>query len=97
MGYRPWGRKELDATEQLNYKSCSVCLLPWPPDDSKHIPHIIPSLVLVCSVTSVASDSLQLYGRSPPGSSGHGSLQARILEWVGISSSRGSSRPRDRT
>ena len=27
---------------------------------------------------------------SPPGSSVHGNLQARILEWVTISSSRGS-------
>ena len=34
---------------------------------------------------------------SPPGSSVHGILQARILEWVAISYSRGSSRPRDRT
>ena len=33
----------------------------------------------------------------PPGSSVHGSLQARILEWVAISSSRGSSWPRGRT
>ena len=32
-----------------------------------------------------------------PGSSAHGILQARILEWVAISSSRGSSQPRDRT
>ncbi|CAN0514516.1 unnamed protein product [Rangifer tarandus platyrhynchus] len=34
---------------------------------------------------------------SPPGSSVHGILQARILEWVAISSSRVSSPPRDRT
>ena len=34
---------------------------------------------------------------SPPGSSVHGILQARILEWVAISFSRGSSRPRDQT
>ena len=34
---------------------------------------------------------------SPPGSSVHGISQARILEWVTISSSRGSSWPRDRT
>ena len=34
---------------------------------------------------------------SPPGSSVHRILQARILEWVAISFSRGSSRPRDRT
>ena len=33
---------------------------------------------------------------SPPGSSVHGILQARILEWAAISSSRGSFQPRDR-
>ena len=34
---------------------------------------------------------------SPPGSSVHGILQARILEWVPKPSSRGSSQPRDQT
>ena len=34
---------------------------------------------------------------SLPGSSVHGILQARILEWVAISSSRGSFQPRDQT
>ena len=34
---------------------------------------------------------------SPPGSSVHGILQARILEWVAVPSSRGSSWPRDWT
>ena len=34
---------------------------------------------------------------SPPGSSLHGILQARMLEWVAMPSSRGSSPPRDRT
>ena len=34
---------------------------------------------------------------SPPGSSVHGTFQARILEWVAISFSRGSSRPKDQT
>ena len=34
---------------------------------------------------------------SPPGSSVHGILQARRLEWVAIFSSRGAPRPRDRT
>ena len=34
---------------------------------------------------------------SQPGSSIHGILQARILEWVAISFSRGSSPPRDQT
>ena len=43
------------------------------------------------------SDSLQPVDCSPPSSSVHGILQARILEWFAISFSRGSSRPRDRT
>ena len=34
---------------------------------------------------------------SPPGSSFHGTLQVRILEWVAITFSKGSSLPRDRT
>ena len=34
---------------------------------------------------------------SPPGSSVHGIFQARVLEWVAISSSRESSWPRDQT
>ena len=35
--------------------------------------------------------------QSPPGSSVHGILQARTLEWGAMPSSRGSSRPRDQT
>jgi len=34
---------------------------------------------------------------SPPGFSVHGILQARILEWVAIPFSRGTSQPRDQT
>ena len=34
-------------------------------------------------------------GRGPLGSSIHGILEARILEWVAIPSFRGASRPRD--
>ena len=46
---------------------------------------------------SVKSDSLQPHGLSPPGSSVHRILQARILEWIAIPFSRESSQPRDRT
>ena len=34
---------------------------------------------------------------SPPGSSVHGIFQSRIQAWIAISSSRGSSQPRDQT
>ena len=47
--------------------------------------------VCVCQVTSVVSDSLRHVDCSPPGSSVHGILQARILEWVATPSSRVSS------
>ena len=43
------------------------------------------------------SNSLWSYGRSPPGSSVHGILQARILKWITISFSKGSSQPREWT
>ena len=46
---------------------------------------------------SVVSKSLWPHGLSPPGSSIHGILQARILEWVAISFSREYSRSGDRT
>ena len=45
----------------------------------------------------VMSDSRDPMGCSPPGFCVHGILQARILEWVAISFSRGSSWPRNQT
>ena len=54
-----------------------------------------PSCVLSCF------SGVQLFCNpmdcSPPGSFAHGILQARILEWVAMPFSRGSSWPRDRT
>ena len=51
--------------------------------------------ILSCSVSCLTlCDPMDC---SPPGSSVHGISQARILEWVAISFSRGSSRPRNRT
>ena len=50
-------------------------------------------------VTCCVSSHVQLFcdpmGYSPPGSSVHGISQARILEWVAIFFSRGSSQPRN--
>ena len=47
-----------------------------------------------CSVVSTLCDPMDC---GPPGSSVHGISLAKILDWVAISFSRGSSRPRDRT
>ena len=47
--------------------------------------------------TEVISNSCDPMDCSLPGSSIHEILQARILEWIAISFSRGSSRPRNQT
>ena len=53
------------------------------------------SSYLYMHVCSVVSNSLWPVDCSPPGSSVHGILQARILEWVAVPASGGSSWPRD--
>ena len=54
-------------------------------------------LIFLCSVIQSCPTLYDLMDCSSPGSSVHGILQARILEWGAISNSRGSSRLRDRT
>ena len=53
--------------------------------------------VCVCACTQSRPAVCDPVDCSPPGSSVHGILQARILEGVAISFSRGSSSPRDQT
>ena len=52
---------------------------------------------VVCLVVQSCSTLCDIMDCSPPGSSVHGILQARILEWVATPSTRGSSQPRNRT
>ena len=52
-------------------------------------------VLIVCSVTHSCPALCNPMDCSPLGSSVHGILQPRILEWVAISFSRGSSQPRD--
>ena len=55
-------------------------------------------LIFLCVSHSIVSNSLWPHGLySPLGASVHGILQGRILEWVTIPFSRGSSWPRDQT
>ena len=51
--------------------------------------------VCVCESLQSCPTLCNPMDHSPPGSSVHGILQARILEWVAMPSSRGSSQPRD--
>ena len=73
----------LSLAERQTYNPCVTCpvLYKW-------------AMHAACSVASVLWDPKDC---SLPGSSVHGILQARILEWVSMPSSRGSSRLRDRT
>ena len=54
------------------------------------------SLLCCCSVSQSCTTLCEPMDCSPAGSSVHGILQTRILEWVAIPFSRGSSWPRDR-
>ena len=55
----------------------------------------ITSYVRVCLVAHLCPTLCDPMHCSPPGSSVHGILQARILEQVAMPFSRGSSQPRD--
>ena len=58
--------------------------------------YLLPSSAC-CVVAELCSTLCDSMDCSPPGSSVHGILQTRILEWAAISSCKGSSRPRDWT
>ena len=58
---------------------------------------LVHLILITCSVSQSRLTLCDPLDCSPPGSSVHGILKARILEWVAISSSRGSAWPRDRT
>ena len=101
-GYSPWGHTELDITEWLRLSLSIIIIIGyviyWVLTMSQ-----LPSKVILCTFLVgclVAQLCLTLCNPmdcSPPGSSVHGILQARILEWVAMPFSRGSSWPGDRT
>ena len=70
----------------------------------KSLYNVGASPVSLARVRAMRAKSLHLHPTlcdpvdySPPGFPVHGILQARILEWVAMPSSRGSSQPRDQT
>ena len=75
-----------DITE-IHLKGKSLFLYTWKRRERKKKSLVVQSFLTVCDPM----------GCSLPGSSVHGIFQARVLEWVAISFSRGSSPPRDRT
>ena len=86
-----------------SYIFTSSVWFPGDPHPYQHKSFCQPFPLGCCSVCAHAM-SLQLCSTlcdpmdcSLPGSPVHGILQARILEWVAVPYSRGSSQPRDRT
>ena len=77
-------------TTQILHNSLSISRALTPSAKSLFITH-------ACSVTESCPTLCDTMDVSPPGSSVHGLSQARILEWVAISSSSGSFPPRDPT
>ena len=88
VGCIPWGCKESDTTEWLHI----------------HDPFLTSKIFLgkkmyswVLGCFTIVSNSLGPMDCSPLGFSFHGILQARMLEWIAMPCSRGSSQPRDQT
>ena len=65
--------------------------------DSFLLNHLESPFCYCCSVAKLCPSLWDPVDWRTPGSSVHGILQARILEWVASPFSRGSSRPRDQT
>ena len=85
VGYSQWGHKQLNTTQQLIRQQ-------------HYIIYYIIKYVQVHAKSFQSCPTLcDLVDCIPPGSSVHGILQARILEWVAMPSSRGSSQPRGQT
>ena len=91
---------DTDAAHKLSSFHC--CVLSHSADTTLfHLLKVCSNLVSsksgVCEVAQSCPTLWDPMDCSLPGSSLHGILQARVLEWVAISFSRGSSQPRDRT
>ena len=82
----------------LKYALCNCGLieiwLKFPYHPARCWPEMKKVKVLVAQSCPTLCDPMAC---SPPGSSVHGILQARIVEWVAISSARASSQPKDQT
>ena len=107
LGKIPWRRKWPPTPvflpgrshEQRNLADCS----PWGRKSLTQLSHwtitsfLLGPTSLVCVCARSCLTLCDPMNCSQPGSSVHGILQARILEWVAIPFSRGFSQPRDQT
>ena len=93
-----WVTMRKGAADCLRTGFCYCCFIFFfSPNVDLFTCHLISSLCVCANLLQSCPTLCNPLDCSPPGSSVHGILQARILEWVTISVSRGSSWPRDRT
>ena len=92
MDYSPWGHKESDMTEQLSLHFTS--LFWFFPDKYLEVELLRYGRDACTQLCLTLCDPMDC---SPLGSSAHRIFQERIMEWVVISFSRGSSQPRSPT
>ena len=78
---------EMDHKNRMSINWLHTVCRPWAGQSAQRHGKSLQSCPILCDPMDC----------SPPGSSAHGILQAKILEWVVTPSSRGSSWPRDRT
>ena len=102
VGKIPWKRKwqptPVFLPGKFREKRSLVGYSPWGHKESDVLmPHYHSPCVCILSCFSRVWLFCDPVDCSLPVSSVHGIFQARILEWVAISFSRGSSQPRDRT
>ena len=84
MGSHRVGHDWSDLAEQKPHYIQEETVQSYVPDEGSEVDQLCPTLCnpMDCSLS---------------GSSDHGIFQARVLEWIAISFSRGSSQPRNRT
>ena len=96
---QPRNRTQVSQIAGRFFTSWATRAVLWLPYTCIFLLLILPFLnLLICVLVTQSCLTLcDPMDCSPVGSSVHGILQARILEWVAISFSRGSSEPRDQT
>ena len=102
LNINSWYNLNLGAWDRGKFKTSIILnIFPFSKTNSCFFHYFLHShKTIVCVFIlshSAMSVSHSLMDYSPPGSSIHGILQARMLQWVAISSSKGSSWPMDQT
>ena len=96
-GAYPFSRGSSNPGIEPGSQRCKLNSLPTEPSGKPLSLHYCLDGMCVCEVAQSCPTLCDPMDCSLTGSSVHGIFQARVLEWVAISFSRGSSPPRNRT